>query len=70
MGVREMEVEVGRGSVGSDGACDGGEGVRVRRLPKWMEKMPGNRRRGLRKGRRDGQSRGKGCRGPGGGYWI
>lgn len=65
----------GRGNAGSDGACDGigiegrrfESGERFRSLPKWMEKLPGNRRRGLRKGSRDGQSRGNGSSGSGGG---
>ena len=43
-----------RGEGGSDGACDGrgGEGVEGRPLPKWMEKLPGNRRGGGYRGDR------------------
>ena len=59
--------------MGSDGTCDGKGGRRIgfeakyRPLPKWMEKLPGSRRSGLGNGSRDGQSRGNGGSGSGGG---
>ena len=49
-----------RGEVGSDGVCDDGDGGVGRRrrvggtnrpLPKWMEKLPGNRNRDRNRGR-------------------